>query len=55
LGDLTMTNTELALAALAVAWLAYAIGYQNAARVKLAAQNQQQADPLAWLGAWGEP
>lgn len=51
-----MSKTELTLSFVAVAWLAYAIGVQAAAKKALAASYNQAApaDPLAWLTAWSQ-
>ena len=50
-----MTQTELILSFAAVAWLAFAVGHQHAARKKLAAQySQPEPDPLSWLGSWAQ-
>lgn len=44
-------QTEMIVAFIAVAWLAYEAGKKKTAQVQ-AAQQTAQVDPLAWLGSW---
>lgn len=47
-----MTQNETIAALVAVAFLAYSIGAQAAAKRTAASFEKMQADPFAWLSGW---